>query len=73
MAVRKPATVAEILGLSDKPKQEKMMGIMVYNHKTAGELIMVPASQFKAVKSMMDRKGQQSLLRKVAPNGGRVI
>ena len=73
MAIRQPATVEEILGLNDKPKQEKMMGIMVYNHKTAGELMMVPESQFKAVKSMMDRKGQQSLLRKVTPNGGKAI
>jgi hypothetical protein len=73
MTVRKAATVDDILGYNDKPSQEKMMGIMIYDGKTAGEIMLVPASQFKAVKSAMDRRGQQSLLRKSAPNGGRAI
>jgi hypothetical protein len=69
----KPANVDEILGKTDKHVSEPMYGIMVYDHKTAGTLMMVPKSQFNSVKKMMDRKGQQSILRKVTPNGGRKI
>jgi hypothetical protein len=70
---RKAATIDDILGVNDKVKSEPMMGIMVYDHKTAGELMYVPASHFKSVKSMVDRKGQQSILRKITPGNGRAL
>jgi hypothetical protein len=73
MAIKPVATVDDILGKNDKHVSEPMYGIMVYDHKTAGSLMMVPKSQFKSVKKMMDRKGQSSILRKVTPNGGRKI
>jgi hypothetical protein len=69
----KPPNIDEILGKNDKHVSEPMYGIMIYDHKTAGSLMMVPRSQFKSVKKMMDRKGQSSILRKVTPNGGRKI
>ena len=71
--IHKCATVDDILGKNDKHPQEKMCGIMVYDHKTAGELMFVPQSQFRSVKSAMDRKGQSSVLRKSSPGGGRLI
>lgn len=68
-----PASTDDILGRNDKHPQEEMCGIMIYDHKTAGELMLVPKSKFKALKSAMDRKGQSSLLRKSAPGGGRLL
>ena len=55
----KAATVDDILGTYNRPITEKLYGIMIYDHKTAGSLMMVPKSQFKATKKMMDRTGQQ--------------
>jgi hypothetical protein len=73
MKVINSVNIDDILGKNDKRVSEPMFGIMVYDHKTAGSLMMVPKSQFKSFKKMMDRKGQSSILRKVTPNGGRLV
>lgn len=72
MAFR-PANIDDILGKNDKRVDEPKFGIMIYDHKTAGSLMMIPKSQFGSLKKLMDRKGQSSILRKVTPNGGRKI
>jgi hypothetical protein len=40
-------------------------GFMVYDHKTAPSICFMTPSQFNYAKSMTDRVGQESILRKI--------
>ena len=58
------------------PKVDPPMyrGFMGFDNKTAGALqICKNPDTFNEIKSLTDRKGQSSILRKVTPNGGRLI
>ena len=50
----------------------KVAGFMVYDHKTGGTMQTVTQSQHKAMSAATNRKGQKSILRMVAPAGGRL-
>lgn len=52
-------------GYNQPPKTK---GFMVYDHKTGGTLCEVPESTYELYKQTFDRKGQQSVLRKVSPS-----
>lgn len=43
-------------------------GMMIYDHKTGGQMIEMPAEQFAEAKRLTDRKGNMSILRKVSPS-----
>lgn len=45
-----------------------LKGAMIYGHKTAGELAVMPSSTFDLHRSTFGRIGQQSILRKVSPS-----
>jgi hypothetical protein len=40
-------------------------GFMVYDHKTAPDICFMSPSQFNYAKTMTDRVGQESILRKI--------
>lgn len=43
-------------------------GAMVYGHKTAGEIVIMPQSTYELHKQAFRRVGQQSNLRRVSPS-----
>lgn len=45
-----------------------MKAVMIYDHKTAGELCFMPEQQWSETKRLTDRKGNMSILRKVSPS-----
>jgi hypothetical protein len=54
------ASIKDILGGKPIKPVERMFAIPSYEHKTAGTLMYVPESQFKAVKRAMSRNGKGS-------------
>lgn len=42
--------------------------MMIYDHKTAGTICMMPETTFEEAKRLTDRKGNMSILRKVSPS-----
>lgn len=42
--------------------------VMIYDHKTAGEICLMPEGQWAETKRLTDRKGNMSILRKVSPS-----
>jgi len=58
---------------TDENDVPKYKGINVYNQKTGGELaIFTDPEAFANAKASVARKGQSSILRLQAPNGGRL-
>lgn len=51
--------------------EPKLKGAMVYGHKTAGSLNVMPAETFDQFKKISRRVGQRSALRNVLDAGGR--
>jgi hypothetical protein len=70
-------TALDILGLlpSNQIKRDvpRYRGIMCYDGKTGGSLMVCTPSQYDLIKSATSRVGNQSVLRRQAPNGGRLI
>lgn len=45
-----------------------MRGMMIYDHKTAGEICIMPEKVWREAKRLTDRRGNMSILRKVSPS-----
>lgn len=55
-------------------RDTRYRGAVLYEHKTAGSLaVFADATSFQHFKGLTDRKGQQSILRKLTPGGGRAL
>ena len=66
----------DILGLLPPPVKREVpqyRGIMCYDGKTGGSLMVCTPNQFKVIKAATSRVANQSILRRQAPNGGRLI